>query len=104
LERRRHYRKLIDLYGTYWIKEKGLSRDMVIKDISRAGIKFHVDLKPLLKIGDSIGVEFRLDNPQRTLISKRVIVRNIRDGDVGVEFINVDSSNAADVSIGFYLM
>ena len=104
LERRNYYRKQVDLVGAYWIKEKGLSRDLVIKDISRNGIKFHVNIKPTFTIGDKIWVEFRLDNYQKTMILKRVIIRSIKDGDVGVEFLNVESENAGDIAIGFYLM
>ncbi len=104
LERRKRYRKTVDLVGTYWIKEKGSASNMVVKDISRTGIKFYVRIKPLFKIGDRIWVEFRLDNNQKTLISKRVLIKDIKDYFVGVEFTNIDSSNAADISLGFYLV
>lgn len=104
LERRKHHRKQVDLLGTFWIKEKGLACDMVVKDLSRAGIKFHIRVKPPFKVGEKLWVEFRLDNTDRTMILKQVLVRNIKNDYVGCQFIMVDPNNKVDKAIGFYLM
>ncbi len=104
LERRKNHRKPVNLPGTYWTERRGLSRNCTIKDISRTGVRFNVATNPDLNIGDKVWVEFRLDTPQRTQISKRVIIRNKKKSDYGVEFLGVDPNNATDRSIGFYLM
>jgi len=74
---------------------------MKVVDISRTGLKLQVNNDYNLRIGDRIDVEFRLDDVHRTLIQKRVVIRNIDRGYVGTEFADKDEFNKA---LGTYLM
>ena len=95
LERRERHRKMVNLSGEY---DYTLSTDqtskglIIVKDISRAGLSFQVDEdeKQGFVIGDKLFIKFHLDDKQKTLITKEVIVRNIRESYIGVEFSSVD--------------
>ncbi len=104
VDRRKHYRKTTNLVGIYMIDEKGITGQMTVKDISRSGLKFHVHIQPAFKIGARILVEFRLDDRFKTSISKSVIVKSIKDGYVGTQFVSIDATSAIDRAIGFYLL
>ncbi len=104
VDRRKYYRKTTNLIGIYLIKEKGIADKMTVKDISRGGLRFHIHIQPAFKIGDRILVEFRLDDRYKTSISKSVIVKSIKDGYVGTQFVSIDPTNVIDKAIGFYLM
>jgi len=45
-------------------------------------------------------IEFRLDDAQRSLVQKKVIVRNVSDNFIGTEFAVTE---AIDKALGFYL-
>jgi len=106
LERRKFYRKDVDIPGTYTVKGNSVAKAMTVKDLSRSGLKFELHEKEDLKVGDRISVAFRLDNPQKTLIEKDVEIRTISDLNVGTEFCSRDSKNpidkAYDIAIGYY--
>ena len=104
VDRRKHYRKTTNLVGIYMIEEKGITGQMTIKDISRGGLKFHIHAKPVFQIGSRILVEFRLDDRNKTVISKSVIIKSLKDGYVGAQFASVDPTSAIDKAIGFYLL
>ena len=95
LERRERYRKTVNLAGEY---EGSLSTgqvtrgSMTVKDISRAGLNFQINekKKPDFAVGDKLLLTFHLDDNQKSLIMKDVIVRNIRGSEIGAEFISVD--------------
>jgi len=53
-----------------------------------------------LAIGDLLKVSFHLDNPQRSLVQKRVVVKNISLPYVGAEFAPTET---IDKTLGFYL-
>jgi len=89
IEKRRRYRKETDLVGTYvhyvngQPKSKGSLR---VKDLSTSGLKLMITSSEPLAVGDLLKVSFHLDNPQRSLIQKKVVVQNISLPYVGVEF------------------
>ena len=106
LERRERHRKMVNLSGEY---DSSLSPDQSIKgaitvrNISRAGLSFQVneDEKQDFVIGDRLFVEFHLDDEQKTLIRKEVIIKNIRGPYIGAEFSSVD---LYDRSLGLYML
>ena len=106
LERREFYRKGTSLKGTFVYspkigkKEKG---SMTVLDISRGGIRFKTRAATTVKKGDSIEVEFNLDNQKKSLIKKLVTVRNVKDCIINAQFCFFDSNNPGDKDIGFYL-
>lgn len=106
LERRRHYRKRVNLAGTYGLPVTGGSAKkgvMTVKDLSRSGLRIKISGQPDFDIGDMLMVEFHLDDATRSLIRKEAIVRKISELNIGLEFSAMDSSDPGDKALGFYL-
>ena len=103
LERRRFYRKKVNLPGTF-TDRRGKKSMMVISDLSRTGLKFKLQYPWPLEPGEKISVEFHLDNTSKTLIIKDSQVKKIDDLLISVEFLAINSYSEADKAIGFYLM
>jgi hypothetical protein len=103
LEKRRGYRKEVSLPGSYVHIADGREAGrgaMTVRDISTGGMKLRMTNADRLNIGDVLQLEFRLDDARRSLLQKKVIVRNIEDMYVGVEFA---MTQATDKALGFYL-
>jgi hypothetical protein len=103
LEKRKQYRKEANLPGTYihFIEGQPQNRGlMTIKDLSTSGVKLHLNVKQNFAIGDQMQIEFHLDDAQRTLIKKTVIIKNQRDQFIGAEFAPFET---VDKALGFYL-
>lgn len=104
LEKRRQYRKSTDLPGAYFYKMKNGDHDkgnMRVVDISTTGLKLKLHVERDFEVGETLRVEFYLDDKRRTFIDKRVIVRNVRHNLVGTSFAPNDGD---DPNLGFYLM
>ncbi|QTA87961.1 PilZ domain-containing protein [Desulfonema magnum] len=104
LERRKYYRKYVNIPGEYFLNQKKMP--MTVRDLSRSGLKFELTEERRLKVGDKLVVQFVLDNPQHTRIQKEVIIKKISGLYIGTEFCSRDPNNpidkAYDVAIGFY--
>jgi hypothetical protein len=104
LEKRKQYRKETNLPGTYAqiVDGRRVRKGwMTVKDISATGFKLELNSEAALSVGDHLEVEFRLDDTHRTLIIKRVVIRNIRGRSVGTEFAVTETAGKA---LGFYLL
>ena len=105
IERRRYFRKRVNLPGTYKYKEHGKKEiygHLTVVDISKKGLKLKLhDETHHFKDGDWLEVTFRLDNKNQTLIQKMVNVKNIMGNSLGVAF---SDTQPEDKAIGFYLM
>jgi PilZ domain len=104
LEKRKQYRKKTNLSGTYThiVDGRKVGKGwMTVRDISATGFKLELNSETALSVGDHLVVEFYLDDAQRTLITKRVVIRNIRDRSVGTEFSPTETVGKA---LGFYLL
>jgi hypothetical protein len=99
-EKRQYYRKKVNLYGTCSMHGMG-EEQIFIKDISRGGLGFTIS-KGTIKKGDTLTVEFVLDNNARSTISENVIVRSVKDGFIGAQFVS-PCENTKKV-LGFYLL
>ncbi|MDA3896288.1 MAG: PilZ domain-containing protein [Desulfobacteraceae bacterium] len=105
LEKRKKFRKQINLLGSYkYIPENSNTPDhtgsMSVKDISFSGIRIKLKMMPRFKIGDTLFVEFRLDDANRSQIKKKVVVKNMKGLSAGLEF---SSPQNHDSVLGFYL-
>jgi len=105
LERRERSRKTVNLSGEYegpLATGQLTKKPMTVKDISRAGLNFQINEedKPDFVVGDKLLLAFHLDDNQKTLIKKEVIVRNIRGSYIGAEFGSVD---LYDRALGLYM-
>jgi len=103
LEKRKKYRKATNLPGSFVHLVEGRPARgglMKVKDLSTSGLKIHVNTEHHCAVGDIIQVEFSLDDSHRTLIRKKVIVRNIVGQNIGTEFAPTEP---IDKALGFYL-
>ena len=103
LEKRKQYRKASNLPGSYihYIDGRPVNRGlMTVEDISANGLKLKLNASHNCAVGDQMQVEFNLDDRHRTVITKRVIVRNINGPFIGAEF---GPAEALDKALGFYL-
>ncbi|MCF8110710.1 MAG: PilZ domain-containing protein [Desulfobacteraceae bacterium] len=108
LERRQQYRKSVELRGTYKHHHPDAPQEssghwgtMTVVDISRTGIRMKLNVTPTFKVGDRISVEFRLDDANKSLIKRDVIVQNIKGPYVGATY---SMAQSYDNIIGFYLL
>lgn len=107
LERRKQYRKAVNLPGTFTRIFNGRPAGrgtMVVKDVSRNGLQLRVNDANHMNLGDTLEVDFKLDDKKRSPIHKEVVIRKIVGYDLGTEFTSIDAGNASDKAIGFYLM
>lgn len=108
LERRRHFRKNVNLKGIIR-DESGTEALIKVLDISKKGLQFKL-IDPVnlgtYELGATLTVSFELDDPQRSKINKDVVIRKIIPPDqLGVEFTSADTFiSHSDKAIGFYLM
>ncbi len=106
LERRQFYRKPVDIEGVGRVLKNNTEIALRIRDLSRSGLKIDLVAEDPLEIGDKLFVEFRLDNKQRTLIQREVVIRKMFGMSLGTEFTSRDPNNpidkAYDLAIGFY--
>ena len=103
LEKRKKYRKTTNLPGAFFQIVDGRKKGhqlMTVRDLSTIGMKLHINGDHGCTVGDILEVEFHLDDTQRTLIRKKVIVRNIIGQHVGTELAPTE---AVDKALGFYL-
>jgi hypothetical protein len=101
-EFRKMYRKETELQGTY--RNKSAEDDegrIVINNLSLGGVGFFVEGAHNIGAGNELLVEFRLDDQQKTLISRKARVKMIKGNYIGAEFLDVA---AYDKYLGFYLM
>jgi PAS domain S-box-containing protein len=109
LEKRRAYRKSVQLEGFFTIAGEYGPNDtkgsiwgpMVVRNISKTGLQFHSKRIDLIRPGDQLMVRFNLDNSNRALIHKQVQVVSIHDQLVGCRFKGADQY---DITLGFYFM
>ena len=104
LEKRKQYRKGVNLVGIYIHIVDGKEVDkgnMTIVDLSAGGVKLKLNVARDFNPDDLLKIEFRLDDKKRTLMNKTVIVRNVSGSYVGAAF---SGSDAYDPVLGFYLM
>jgi hypothetical protein len=93
VERRRHFRKPVNLMGIFFFQgakdrpTKGLAR---IRDISQSGIQFSINSMPDFEIGDKLIIEFTLDDKEHSRIREEGIVRRIQSNIIGLTFQTTD--------------
>jgi hypothetical protein len=97
-ERRQHIRKDVNFSGSYvWGKESGT---LLVRNISRTGLKLKMSFKTSLKVGDQFVVKFTLGEAPNSEVEKEVVVRNIASLVLGVEFVSKDHYG----KLGAYLL
>ena len=87
IEFRKEYRKEVRLTGEYYIPGLNEKGEIIIRDLSKSGIRFEcLNLHSISK-DDILTVRFKLDNSKRSEIRKHVKVIWERDRTIGAYFI-----------------
>ncbi|BCS95784.1 hypothetical protein DSLASN_14160 [Desulfoluna limicola] len=100
IERRKYYRKTLDLSGVAFTDESGRKFIMTVKDLSRSGCRIKINSSFPFAVDDVIQVEFSLDDKDRAFISKQAVIRSINGPSLGLEFTEIEKYD----KIGQYLM
>ena len=74
---------------------------MTIEGISLREIGFIISSDQLIQANDFLDIKFHLDDPERSLLKRRVIVREIKNKHIDADFHNPPPYSK---SLGFYLM
>lgn len=106
LERRKFYRKNVDLPGEFSRPGSEERFPVIIKNLSRSGVKFECPEDYGLDAEDVIDVSFHLNDGHNTRIKKKTVVKSISGLEVGTEFHSRNMNNPVDkayeLAIGFY--
>ena len=103
VERRRDYRKIVNLLGMCsYLDPSGTTQRRLIKitDISVTGILFSINSLPEFKVGQNLNIEFKLDNIFNTEINDTATVKRIHSNKVGLKFAGIEHRK----KLVFYLM
>jgi hypothetical protein len=93
LERRRHFRKQVNLVGIFLFpgsKGNPMKGLIKVRDISQSGIQFSVNSMPEFDVGDKLIIEFTLDDEERSQIRETGIVQWIQSSNIGLDFQTTD--------------
>ena len=96
LEKRKHPRKEVTLPGiyAYFMSGKEVFREQIlVLNLSLSGMRFKLYEDRDVAVGDKYLVTFNLNDPNRSLIKKEVVVRNVNDLQIGAEFCSEDQFN-----------
>jgi len=106
LERRRFRRRRANLPGVCAFGKEKIKRLIVVKDLSRGGLRLRLQSVPKIKpkIGDKVFLAFYLDDEQKTLLTQKAVVKNISMPYMGVEFCSRPLGNAFDKAVGNYML
>ena len=103
LERRKYLRKMVNLPGicAFTRGDRVFQGRLKVMDLSIGGMRFKlgIDRKPL--VGDSLNLEFHLDDKNRTLVKTSAKVRSVKGEYIGTKF---GASVGIGPELGFYLM
>lgn len=101
IERRKYFRKAIELQGFFYSLTEKIKTFMIVTDISRSGCKLKINSSNNnFNVGDRVFIEFNLDDSYHSLIRKEGVIRASKDQFLGLEF---DSIGEYD-NLGRYLM
>ncbi len=105
LEKRKKFRKQANLPGTYRFSTLNSGTEeqigsMAVKNISYTGLRIKLQVMPQFKVGDTLFVEFRLDDANRSQIKKKVVVKNMEGLSAGLAY---SAPQNHDSVLGFYL-
>ncbi|MDM8524600.1 PilZ domain-containing protein [Desulfococcaceae bacterium HSG8] len=103
LERRRYYRKNVELTGTFVVSGTGENGDITVVDLSRIGVRFRPDIKSDFKISDRLMLTFHLDDKHKTIIKKETVIKKVDEPYIFAEYCFVSSDDRYDKAISAYL-
>ena len=91
LERRRSIRK--DVYFPGWMKCKGNKYKIRVRELSKHGVQIHLLEKAPIESGQQVNIEFTVDDPLQSIITRQVKVKKLFSSTViGCEFLEFEHS------------
>jgi hypothetical protein len=90
LERRKNIRKNINLIGSFLYEKSGEKGNMLVTDLSRSGLRIKLSNPIDIQVGEKLSLEFTLDDKERSLIHKKVVVKSVQGNSLGVKFLQED--------------
>lgn len=99
-EFRHHYRKNVNLSGSYVHPESQVRGKIIVENISLMGIGFTCLRKHSFQKDDELEVVFTLDDAQKSRVKLLVTVMNIRERFIGARRRDAQIEKPA---LGFYL-
>jgi len=100
-EKAKTYRKKVSLMGEFiQLKTKSYGR-MTVEGISSREIDLIISSEQRVQVNDFLDIKFHLDDPKKSLLERRVIVREVKNKYVTAEFHNPPPYSK---SLGFYLL
>ena len=103
LEFRKYFRKDTSLHGNFnpdTANEQNIGKAAVV-DLSLTGVCFKVRAHHGIEPGDTGELVFTLDNRKRTVLYRKVIVKNVNGLRIGCEFL---PDNAPSKELGFFML
>ena len=105
IDKRKKFRKQTRLNGIYkYVPNESQSKeytgDITVENLSLSGLRIKLQTMPRFKVDDILLIDFYLDDTNRSQIREKVIVRNIKGLNAGLEYVVQQSLNK---DLGFYL-
>lgn len=101
LERRKFFRKNIELSGIFQSRKELKPVMVKIVDISRSGCKIKLSKgSNTFYVSEPVLIEFNLDDLKKSLVKKEATIRSNTGDLIGVEFDSIDEYD----KLGHYLM
>ncbi|MCF8145467.1 MAG: HDOD domain-containing protein [Deltaproteobacteria bacterium] len=100
-ERAKPYHKKVSLDGEFVLLSSKSHGRMRVEGISLLEIGFTITSGHQIRIGEFIDLSFRLDDPKRSLVKRRVVVRKVENKQIDAEVYNPPPYAK---NLGFYLM
>ncbi len=103
LDKRQYKRTKVTLPGVYirYIEDKEVNRKtMTVVDLSPFGLKFMLHEKHNIQPSDRLEVIFNLNDPQETQITRKMVVKYVKNLDVGAEFFSKDQHDEICLYLG----
>lgn len=99
---RQFFRKDVELVGEFKNVTGSVQNwyAMTVVNLSMIGLKFKATVPAGIEVGHQLRVRFTLDNQKATALEKDVQVVNVKDDQVGCEFLNLDYEK----ELGFYFL
>lgn len=96
---RRHYRKQVNLTGTYQIIGGGGGL-ITLNNISRSGVGFTISGLHRIVKDQHLQIEFQLNDKKKTLLKKMVLVKSVHQNQIGCQF---EDLTEMEKDLGFFL-
>ena len=103
IERRRYFRKKVDLPGSLSDNNKK-QYPVRVRNLSHNGVELVIRTPHSFVADQELFIQFTLNDTKKTFIEKTIIVRKVEKFNIKAEFEKTDSFDINNKKIGFYLM